>query len=261
MNTIEQLFSQRQRAALSEHSPTPLYHQLYLLLRESILNGSLVHGARLPAEKDLARAFSISRITAKRAMDELAAGGLVRRERGRGSYVTHRYRPQPIKAPLIGMLSEIEDMARHSTVRVLENELLPPPAPIREEFGLGEQDKALSLVRVRLADGLPFGFYRSWTVGLRGKVTNQELREKPRLEIFRDNGLGIAHVRQVLSATAATAEVATTLDVAEGAPLISLLRRSFNDREELVDYLHVLYHPDRFQYQMDLRPEKTPRRR
>jgi len=44
--------------------------------------------------------------------------------------------------------------------------------------------------------------------------------------------------------------------VPEGAPLLSLIRRSYNkegEQEHLRDYLEVVYHPDHFQYKMDLK--------
>ena len=49
------------------------------------------------------------------------------------------------------------------------------------------------------------------------------------------------------------------LGVAEGSPLLRLTRRSFNQdngNEHLMDHLTVLYHPDRFQYRMDLELDK-----
>jgi DNA-binding GntR family transcriptional regulator len=62
-------------------------------------------------------------------------------------------------------------------------------------------------------------------------------------------------VSQIISAVAATTELAEQLDTETGAPLISLIRESFTsggDGEKLVDYLHIYYHPDHFQYRMDL---------
>ena len=54
---------------------------------------------------------------------------------------------------------------------------------------------------------------------------------------------------------AATEELALHLQTEPGAPLLSLVRRSYETRKKadhLVDYMLVYYHPDRFQYQMDL---------
>ena len=68
--------------------------------------------------------------------------------------------------------------------------------------------------------------------------------------------MDVTHVTQTLSAVAATPEQASVLDVQEGAPLLSLIRRSYNkegDQEHLRDFLEVVYHPDHFQYKMDLK--------
>ena len=64
-------------------------------------------------------------------------------------------------------------------------------------------------------------------------------------------------MKQILSASAATPEVAKELGVEPGFPLLSLTRRSYDENENLVDYLSALYHPDRFQYRMDLTPESA----
>ena len=83
MDPITSLFSEQQRQSLKQDTPTPLYHQLYTLLKNSILSGTLQQGSQMPTEQQLADGFDISRITAKRAMDELAAEKLVERRRGK----------------------------------------------------------------------------------------------------------------------------------------------------------------------------------
>ena len=256
MTTPDTLFSKRVREGLSKASPAPLYHQLYTLLRGMIVDGTLRRGERMPTEEQLAETFDVSRITAKRAMDELASENLVERRRGKGTHVIYQYRQKPVKAPLTGMLQEIESMARHSDVKVLECKKMLPPALVREELALDEKEKSLYLCRVRSRDGEPFGYYTSWTAGLNKPVTKRDFHRSPRLEIFRKQGLIISHVTQTISAVAATEDLAEHLNTEPGAPLLSLIRRSYETRngaEKLVDYLHVFYHPLRFQYQMDLR--------
>ena len=43
---------------------------------------------------------------------------------------------------------------------------MQPPQRIRDEFGMKTGDTALYLARVRERDGLRFGYYTSWTVGV-----------------------------------------------------------------------------------------------
>lgn len=255
MSETEGIFSEKQREALSRNSPTPLYFQLYNLLRACIVEGKIETGMRLPTEKELAEDFGVSRITAKRSLDELAKQNLVERHRGKGTHVIYRYKPRPMRAPLIGMLQEIESMARNSRAVILDCAMLQPPRHVREEFSISPGETVLYLERVRERDGIPFAYYRSWTVGVK-KPRNAKIFEKtPRLSYFRQNGLEISHVKQTISAAAATPEAAQALDLEPGAPLLSLTRRSYKQEEageELVDYLLVLYHPDHFQYRMDL---------
>ncbi len=255
MTTPDTLFSKRVREGLSKASPAPLYHQLYTLLRGMIVDGTLRRGERMPTEEQLAETFDVSRITAKRAMDELASENLVERRRGKGTHVIYQYRQKPVKAPLTGMLQEIESMARNTRANIIECSMLQPPREIREELELEPGDTALHLVRVRERDGTRFGYYTSWTTGVEKPSRPSIFEKTPRLSYFREKGLEVTHVTQTITAIAASREVAAALDMEEGAPLLSLTRRSFNkdaNGERLRDYMQVLYNPEHFQYQMDL---------
>ncbi|MFK7828800.1 MAG: GntR family transcriptional regulator [Congregibacter sp.] len=256
MSSLDDILSQMQSRELRQDAPTPLYFQLYSLLKQCILNGTVANGTQMPTEQQLADAFGVSRITAKRAMDELSAEHLVERRRGKGTHVTYEYVPKPVQAPLTGMLQEIESMARHSEVRLITCKQAKPTADIAKVLGIQNTGKALSLIRVRSRDDQPFGHYASWTVGLGPSVTRKDFLSTTRLEIFRRNGLDITHVTQTISAESATANLAERLDTTVGAPLISLVRQSYTTtggQEKIVDYLHAHYHPERFEYQMDLR--------
>ncbi len=250
--TIDSQLSNLINAKLNDNSPTPLYFQLYNLIKRLILNGSLDDGAQLPTEAVLSKSFNISRITAKRALDELAAEGLVERRRAKGTHVTHRYEIKPVKAPLVGMLQELEFLGQHSEAKVIKVNHARPSAVIAKEFGLKSKESLLHVTRVRSRGNEPFGYYLSWSNGLDEYNTREDFEKMTRLEIFRKNGIEMKHVKQTLSAQGAVNEVAVELGVDEGFPLLSLVRRSFDKDENLVDYLHILYHPERFQYQMDL---------
>ena len=180
------------------------------------------------------------------------------RQRAIGTHVTHKYTPKPVKAPLIGMLQEIESMARHSVVKVIEINDERPPAEVSDKFNLNNEDTTLKMIRVRSQDKEPFGYYISWSRGLGSCISEDSLKTNSRLEIFRKNGIHITHVKQTLTAASASAEVASELEVEPGFSLLKLVRESFDKNENLVDFLVALYHPERFQYQMDLTVESEP---
>lgn len=250
---IDKLFTARDRESLRGEAPTPLYYQMYTLLKNRILDGSIAHGTQMPTEQQLAEAFSVSRITAKRAMDELAAEELVERRRGKGTHVTHHYDPEPVHAPLTGMLEKLASMGRDTKVRVLDVGMLVPPGDIKVELGLDGDEKAHRVVRVRSTeDGEPFAHYISWTVGLEEGFSTHELETRVRYDIMKENGNEVTKIEQNLGATAAQDFIASELDMKVGEPLLTLTRRSYTEEGRLVDILYCHYNPKRFQYRMSM---------
>ena len=250
---LQSLKSEWQMAQHGAMSRVPLYHQLYSVLKAAIMDGTIAYDAQMPTEQQLAATFDVSRITAKRAMDELANEQLIARFRGKGSHVTYQYKPQPVRAPLVGMLENLIEMGKHSIVRVISIEQVVPPADIRDVLGLGNDETAHRVVRVRSnEEGEPYAYYVSFTVGIRKGFTKKNLESKPRLDIIRDNGINLAKLEQVLSAENATPSIAEHLDTDPGAALLSIRRKSSNEEGEVVDVIDGLYNPKRFQYAMVL---------
>ena len=66
----------------------PLYVQVSDILRRRILEGVWDEGAAIPPEYQLCEEFDIARGTLRQALDKLEQEGLLRRERGRGTFVT-----------------------------------------------------------------------------------------------------------------------------------------------------------------------------
>ncbi len=66
----------------------PLYLQIKDALMEKIESRQYLPGQQLPTEYELAERFNVSRITSKRALEELEKDGVIRRRRGQGSFVT-----------------------------------------------------------------------------------------------------------------------------------------------------------------------------
>jgi GntR family transcriptional regulator len=232
--------------------PTPLYHQIFSILRDRIVGGELTHGNQLPTEFELADAFEVSRITAKRALDELAAEGLVERRRGRGTHVIHRHQAKPVPAPLTGLLENLEILGEHTEVRLIQFGHALPPEAYAELFELEAGMQVTQAVRVRSRDGVPFGHYVSWTRTTHKAFSAQNLATTSRIKLFRRCGIKLAQVEQTLSAALADATVAARLQVEPGSALLTLDRRSFDAEGRLVDLLLIHYRPDQFSYRMRL---------
>ncbi|MFT5139209.1 MAG: GntR family transcriptional regulator [Lysobacterales bacterium] len=258
MVELHSIISEKQRHDLNIDSPVPLYYRLYKLLKSCILDGTYTEGMQLPTEQQLSNEFGVSRITSKRALDELAVESLVERRRGKGTHVTHQYQQQPLHSPMVGLLQEIESIGKQSSAEVLDSGILRPPREIRETLGLSTDDTALYLARVRSRNKQRFGYYESWTLGVKLPGNLNVFRLTPRMSYFRKKGLQVHYTKQIISAVGATPEVADVLGILPGSPLLSLTRLTYKEKHsdnKPVDYLKVLYHPGRFEYHIDLELE------
>src|SRR5690554_2839480 len=83
---------------MSKHTPAPLYEQLKEALCARIRNGEFKPGDRIPSETELADEAGVSRITSKRALEELAQDGWVYRIRGKGTFVSEHLPPPQMNA-------------------------------------------------------------------------------------------------------------------------------------------------------------------
>lgn len=230
-------------------SRVPLYHQLYSVLKASILDGSISYNSQVPTEQQLAATFEVSRITAKRAMDELAAESLIARFRGKGSHVTYQYEPKPVRVPLVGMLENHAEMGKHSIVRVISIEKIVPSAAIRKVLGIDDDELVHRIVRVRSNDvHEPYAYYVSWTTGITKGFTKRNIERTPRLDVFKENGIRLTKIEQTLSAEPASRKVAAELGVEPGDALLSILRHSYDNSEKIVDVQECLYNPELFKY-------------
>lgn len=77
------------RIQIDESSDHPIYRQIYAQLRSAILSGTLEHGERLPATRELAGQLGLNRQTISTAYELLESDALVRGEVGRGSFVIY----------------------------------------------------------------------------------------------------------------------------------------------------------------------------
>lgn len=243
---------------MTRRMPTPLYHRLYVLIRDKIVSGEYQVGDLLPTEQDLLNQFGVSRITAKRALDDLAAEGLVERRRGMGSRVISRPALKPLSMPLGGLLDSLEILADNTAVHALDQRDETATPAIADRLGVTPGTPVFRLVRRRTRhegghQHGPFALLTSHTLEPAASALRAiDLDRESRLKCFRAAGIPIAEARQTLTASLADARSAPALEVEVGSALLQLDRTLFDADGNAFDHLTALYRPDRYQYLMDL---------
>lgn len=244
--------------------PLPKYHQIYLVLREQLAEGRFAGG--LPGELALAGQFGVARITVRKALGQLAAEGLIERTPGRGT-VPRAASPAAAKAAarrvagrngssraqLTGLLENIVTMGLATKVKVLECELMPASAAVAEALRLAPGAPVQKARRVRSTREGPLSLITTFVpAALAAGFGKRELAKKPILILLEEAGVRIGHATQTISARLADADAAHHLAVTVGSALLAVTRLIHDARGRPVQWLHGLYRPDRYQYQMQL---------
>jgi GntR family transcriptional regulator len=227
--------------------------QVYMVLRDRILNGAVGFGARLPTENELAEFHGVSRVTVRRALGELARERLIERRRSAGTRVIYRPSPAPMTADITGVLANLADMGRRTAVKLLSFDYVPAEGAVAQALGVGADQLLQRAVRVRAVDGVPFSYLTTHVPeSVSVTFTKQELAARPLLELLERAGVKAEHARQRISAGLATPDVAEALGVRTGSPLIELVRVVYDQAGRGVEHLHALYRPDRYALEIDL---------
>src|SRR5277367_1432444 len=132
-------------------------------IEQEIVAGAYASGDRLPGEVEIAIRFDVNRHTVRRALAELAQRGLVRAERGSGTFVAPGRLTYPIGVRT--RFSEIVGTAgREVGGRLIADTVEPASRTIAEHLGLALGEPVVRLEILRSADRVPICLTTSWLI-------------------------------------------------------------------------------------------------
>jgi GntR family transcriptional regulator len=182
----------------------------------------------LPSELDLAREYGTSRVTVRRALDQLRREGLVTSRRGAGWFVA----VDPVRQPL-GRVTTVEAALEAAGARperrVLGFRFVTAPAAVVNALRIADHDEVLQVERVNLADDDPFALVTVWVRGdLGADVSRADVERSPFYDLLPLRGLELGTAHQIITAEIADATTAAHLACEVGDPLL-VVRRTTHD--------------------------------
>lgn len=245
---------------LSRDDAVPLYHQIFLTLRDEILQGARPAGTILPTEHALAERWGVSRITARRALDELADHGLVVRRRRIGTQVTFTPATAPLEANLEQTVEALLAFGRDTRVRVLALEEGMADAESAAALGLAPGAPLVRAVRLRLLEGTPLGEVVSEVPSgiARGQIDRAALARAPMLALLQELGHRITGGRQTITALSADPDLAARLAIEPRAAVLRVERIVTGEGGAPILRTVARYRADRYRISLDLHSGAQP---
>ena len=237
---------------VDENNRAPLYHQIFMILRSKIIDGEYSEKSLLPSENEIARLFGVSRITAVRALNELAAQGLVSRARGRGTIVRLVETGTIVRGPaerIQAQAQRIPPSQEARTTDVVSFGLVEAPSEVAQLLGVPADAKVRRIVRIGRFEGKPFRFVTSYLPAEIGKEWKQsDLKRSHIAYLMERSGIKMGRIDERLTATLSDTQTAAHLEVAVGSPLIRIVRTVFDTAGNVIEHVYGYYPPERYEY-------------
>ncbi|PEN15285.1 GntR family transcriptional regulator [Longibacter salinarum] len=234
-------------------SGRPRHEQISDYLREQIETGVYEVDEKLPSEKQLGTTFDVSRVTVRRALQTLEHEGYIYRRQGLGSFVEERHETQG----LVRLTDFAQDMAQaglEASSRVTHFEPEKVPGYVASRLDQDLDARLVRLDRLRLGDGAPIAFDRTWMPAFYASLLDGHDLEHETIYGILEQDYDIPITRGHYRITAANApdDVASHLDVSPGTAVLVIERTSCSRGGKYVYFQRRYYRSDRVAYELEL---------
>ena len=226
-----------------------LYARVETVLAGEITDGGLRVGDQLPTEDSLIARFGVSRITVRRAIQNLVSRGLVEIRRGKGTFVALPKMTQDLKE-LSGFVEDMHALGHKATARVIGKEIVTANATVARQLALTKGERVVRIRRVRLANGVPVSFDETYLpLEIGKKIITNSLKVEPIFSLLEHKyDVPLIEAEYKLDAVPAENDTAKALNVKPGSPMFRIERTSYSTASRPVDYETLHYRGDLVQF-------------
>lgn len=229
------------------------------MILQSLQSGEWRPGEAIPSETELAARYGVSQGTVRKAIDELAAGHLLVRRQGKGTFVaTHA--EQQVQYRFLRLKPDAPDV-REQGVSIVERTIidckrLRAASDIARTLGLRSGDSVVQVRRVLAFGARPTILEEIWLPGAPFKGLNAERLRAwpgPMYALFETEfGVRMVRAEEKIRAVLPDAAQAALLKVGKTTPLLSVERVSYTYKDVPMELRRGLYLTDAHHYRNTL---------
>lgn len=226
----------------------PLYMQIAEILKERILKEEYAYGEMIPSEKELEKLYSVSRITARQAIQELEREKLVERARGKGTIVIYQT-----------CINEKLDAIRSFTDEMLEKGIQPGSRD--EKVSVVESDNSIASIfqihtgaplyyieRVRTGDEKEIVYFESYYTMDAQLPLDSSMYHDGVYILLKQNGILPSVVDEQFDCQIPEEKVRKKLNMKRNMPVLRRRRIAYDKRGKVIEYVTGYYRADRYSY-------------
>ncbi len=141
---------------MNDSAIVPLYQQVKESIKAAIESGQYKPEEKIPSESELSEEYSVSRITVRRAVEELCGEGHLIKMQGRGTFVSKPriHRKFRDSSSVCSFTELCQNYGMTAGAKLITRQIVPARSDEERFFGVGRDTLLIYIQRVRSADGL-----------------------------------------------------------------------------------------------------------
>lgn len=230
----------------------PLYLQLKRWIEDAIRRGAINPGDALPSERDLAIRADVSRVTVRKAVQQLVQDGALVQRHGSGTFVAPH--TQRVEQSLSQLTSFTEDMARRGMqvhAQWLDRGLYPASPEETMVLGLGAGDRVARIARLRLTGDIPLAIERA-SLSAAVLPDPQAIGDSLYRHLERFGTRPVRAIQRIRAANILEDD-AHLLQVPVGSAGLHIERVSYLSTGRVIEFTRSIYRGDTYDFVAELR--------
>ncbi len=209
-------------------------------IRKRIEAGQLKPGDAVDSERTLARIHSVSLMTARHSLTDLAREGLVERRHGVGTFVAP---PKIHFNKLMSYTEQLTSRGLSARSRIVSSSIVSNELEIAARLGLPPIGKMIRLERVRQAADEPMAMETCYLSAEDFPSLSKTALERGSLFAIleREYGVEIAYADEEIDSTASDIRTAELLALPRNTPLLRIRQLIYSTKGKAVVYVLGLY--------------------
>lgn len=233
----------------------PKYYLVKKAIVENIDNEVYDSKEPIPSERELMETYQVSRITIRKAIDELVTEGYLYKVQGKGTYV----KTDEGSNNLFSITSCTEDVLKLGLTpskKVVVSELVDANVKRAKALEITTSDNVYMIGRILYADKEPLNYTLTFLPEkIFPSLLKYDLKKESLYQIITEvYGVKITKARRTIEAIGAQDEIAEYLDIEEGTPIILFRCITYgivNGREIPIENFKCYYRTDKFKFYID----------
>lgn len=231
----------------------PLYIQLKDILKKEILEEKYKPGNLIGTEKEYEEIYGVSRVTVRRAIDELVQEGYLKSKRGYGTVVL----PPKVKEPLIRIKSFSDEMKERGimpSTKWADIVITKAFNDVADAMNLNKGDEVYRIKRLRCGDGEPIVFFETYLKReLNLPLDDNIYYDSLYTYLEKKKNISIKKLSQRISAINADKDLSEILEIEPRDAVLLVARVSYDKEDNIVEYTKGYYIANRYEYYIKLK--------